>query len=56
NQKLNHFQCPVCKKTFGRRDNYKRHFRIHSGEYPHICPVPGCNKGFTRSDQISRHL
>ncbi|ORY07433.1 hypothetical protein K493DRAFT_310176 [Basidiobolus meristosporus CBS 931.73] len=48
--------CSVCQKSFNRKDNYMRHFRTHTGEYPHPCPHTNCGKGFTRSDQLLRHL
>ncbi|KAK9762195.1 hypothetical protein K7432_012311 [Basidiobolus ranarum] len=48
--------CSVCQKSFNRKDNYMRHFRTHTGEYPHPCPHFNCGKGFTRSDQLLRHL
>ncbi|KAK9687387.1 hypothetical protein K7432_014815 [Basidiobolus ranarum] len=51
-----HITCPHCQKSFNRKDNYIRHVRTHSGEYPHRCPHSNCAKGFTRSDSLVRHL
>ncbi|ORY07432.1 hypothetical protein K493DRAFT_184773, partial [Basidiobolus meristosporus CBS 931.73] len=48
-------QCLVCGKSFGRRDNFKRHMRRHTGENLYTCPHMDCNRSFTRSDQLSRH-
>ncbi|ORX94306.1 hypothetical protein K493DRAFT_315555 [Basidiobolus meristosporus CBS 931.73] len=51
-----HITCTVCRKSFNRKDNFMRHFRNHSGEFPHPCPHTDCGKGFTRRDQLLRHL
>jgi hypothetical protein len=42
--------CPFegCGKMFGRRSDFKRHWRVHSGERPWRCDVPGCDKGFVQ--------
>lgn len=32
------------------------HLRGHTGERPFDCPVPECDKSFTRSDALAKHL
>jgi zinc finger protein BrlA len=44
-----------CKGRFKRQEHFKRHMKSHSKEKPHVCWVPGCNRGFSRSDNLNAH-
>lgn len=45
---------PGCKWKFSRSDELARHRRSHTGDKPHVCKI--CNKRFTRSDHLSKHV
>lgn len=45
--------CEKCQYTFMRKNDLKRHERVHSDERPYKCGV--CDKGFTRSDLLACH-
>ncbi|KAK3329158.1 hypothetical protein B0H66DRAFT_14919 [Apodospora peruviana] len=47
-------RCPVCFKTYKRREHLQRHRTVHSSERPHRCIL--CNASFQRSDVLKRHL
>ncbi|KAI9788091.1 MAG: Metallothionein expression activator [Peltula sp. TS41687] len=46
------FQCPGCTKRFVREHDLKRHWKIHTGKKPYLCP---CGKKFARHDAWTRH-
>lgn len=50
--------CPVCGQLFSQRDRLAKHVASrHRGRSPsrsHICHK--CNRGFSRSDMLTRHL
>lgn len=48
-----YFDCPLCSKTFAKKNQLQRHARTHTGERPYPCNV--CDKSFTRVDALKRH-
>ena len=41
---------------FSKKSKLANHFRCHSGEKPHMCPLPGCGKSFPRTDSLRTHI
>ncbi|KAJ7829651.1 hypothetical protein B0H14DRAFT_2809244 [Mycena olivaceomarginata] len=48
------FPCDMCRLSFNRQHDRKRHKATHTGEKPHLCDG-GCGKKFTRKDALKRH-
>ena len=46
--------CRICKKSFTRKDNLKKHTLIHTRETPHACHI--CNARFRRRDSLKSHI
>ncbi|KAI8991500.1 hypothetical protein BDF20DRAFT_831534 [Mycotypha africana] len=52
------FQCTGfgdCKMVFTRSEHLARHMRKHTGEKPFQCIVPGCDRMFSRFDNMMQH-
>ena len=47
-------RCPVCFKTYKRREHLQRHRSSHTAERPHRCAL--CGAAFQRSDVLKRHI
>ncbi|EXL39616.1 hypothetical protein FOCG_17776 [Fusarium oxysporum f. sp. radicis-lycopersici 26381] len=52
------FQCDwqPCTKSFNRKSDLQRHYRIHTNERPYACSIPSCGKRFNRPDTQSKHV
>uniref|UniRef100_A0A8C6TTU3 C2H2-type domain-containing protein n=1 Tax=Neogobius melanostomus TaxID=47308 RepID=A0A8C6TTU3_9GOBI len=48
------FKCPVCGKFLRRKNDLKRHLRIHNEDKPYQCSL--CSKDFSRSDRLRAHV
>ncbi|KAI0022207.1 hypothetical protein F4780DRAFT_207207 [Xylariomycetidae sp. FL0641] len=48
-------KCSECGMAFAESSNLSKHRKTHRHELKHVCPEPGCAKGFLRLDQLRRH-
>ncbi|KAJ5198781.1 Zinc finger C2H2 [Penicillium cinerascens] len=44
-----------CGKSFNRKSDLRRHYRIHTNERPYLCTVKDCKKGFIQRSALSVH-
>ncbi|EWZ78090.1 hypothetical protein FOWG_17590 [Fusarium oxysporum f. sp. lycopersici MN25] len=51
------FQCDwqSCTKSFNRKCDLQRHYRIHTNERRYACSIPGCRWRFNRPDTQAKH-
>ncbi|KAL4808330.1 hypothetical protein BDV18DRAFT_151373 [Aspergillus unguis] len=45
----------TCDKSFNRKSDLCRHFRIHTNERPYQCNVKDCNKSFIQRSALTVH-
>lgn len=52
------FQCDwqPCSKSFNRKSDLQRHYRIHTNERPYACVNPGCGKSFIQRSALTVHI
>ncbi|ORY92256.1 hypothetical protein BCR43DRAFT_498062 [Syncephalastrum racemosum] len=50
------YKCSRCPKTFSRPSSLRVHIYSHTGEKPHVCPHPGCDRRFSVQSNMRRHL
>ncbi|KAL0878607.1 hypothetical protein ABMA27_003686 [Loxostege sticticalis] len=48
--------CAHCGMAFHRKYDLQRHERTHTGDRPHICPVPECRRSFTQKYGLVLHM
>lgn len=52
------FRCDwePCGKSFNRKSDLQRHYRIHTNDRPYECSTPGCNKSFIQRSALTVHI
>jgi uncharacterized Zn-finger protein len=50
------YPCQHCDKRFSRPSSLSAHMTVHTGEKPHLCPLPGCGRAFSVLSNQRRHI
>ena len=48
------YRCPVCGKEFYGKEEFRRHYRVHTGEKPFACPV--CPHKARQASNLKAHI
>lgn len=46
--------CPFCSKSYNRKSAFLCHYKIHTGERPHVCPH--CGHRFIQKSTLDAHI
>mgnify|MGYP002629665551 CR=1 FL=1 len=47
------YTCMACKKSFSKKNNFKRHTLTHTGVKPYNCAL--CGRGFSQKYNLKQH-
>ncbi|XP_055635705.1 zinc finger protein 658B-like [Toxorhynchites rutilus septentrionalis] len=47
------YKCPICDRTFPKKESLNRHIPLHTNEFPHPCDE--CPLGFVRRSALVKH-
>lgn len=55
---VKNYKCPVCSRELADRYMFRRHYMIHTGEKPYVCPIcpyRSIQKGDLKFHMIRKH-
>jgi uncharacterized Zn-finger protein len=50
------FVCPECSAVKQRQNTMFYHMKKHTGDFSHVCAVPGCEKAFIQKAGLQQHM
>ncbi|KAH7130850.1 hypothetical protein EDB81DRAFT_128887 [Dactylonectria macrodidyma] len=51
-----HCDWQLCTRSFNRKSDLQRHYRIHTNERPYSCSTPSCGKSFIQRSALTVHI